>query len=262
MPELTFVHLTDLHILSSEEEHLKGQQTAYKLRQIIAHIHNMEVRPDFFVLTGDLANNGDEAEYTTLNSLLDELRSFGAPLLLGLGNHDRRVPFRQIVLGEDATDETKRYYYSTLINGLRVIMLDSKVPDQVHGRLDAPQLAWLEEELNRSAPLGTLIAIHHPPVFSTVEPLNEHGLSNPDELAKTIVGHNIHAVLSGHIHYAHITSFHGILSVTASATAYTLDPGFQHQFRAIDGSGFTLGSLRGGQLYTNPIAIRKQSELF
>ena len=261
MSELTFVHLTDLHILSSESGLLKGERTAHKLRQIMARIHEMEVRPDFFILTGDLANDGKEAEYRTLNGLLGELRSFDAPLILGLGNHDQRVPFRQIVLGEESADESRPYYHSAMFDGLRVIMLDSKVPDAVHGELDAPQLAWLEAELQRPAPLGNLIAIHHPPVFSTVEPLNEHGLRNSLELAQTIKGHHVHAILSGHIHYAHIASFHGTLSVTTPATAYTFDPGFQNDFRAINGSGFTLGSLRGGQFYADPIAMREQSEL-
>ena len=260
MTDLTFVHLTDLHIMSSEEEHLKGQRTSDKLRRVIALIGNMEVRPDFFILSGDLANSGEEAEYRTLNRLLDELREFGVPLILGLGNHDRRVPFRQVVLGEKGADETQPYYHGAMFAGLRVIMLDSTVPGAVHGELDAPQLCWLEAELHKPAPLGNLIAIHHPPVLSTVEALNEHRMRNPDALAQTIAGHNVHAVLSGHIHHAHVASFGGTMSISAPATAYLLDPGFQKEHQATDGWGFTLGSLRGGQFYANPISMHGQSE--
>ena len=261
MSDLTFVHLTDLHIMSSTEEQLKEQRPADNLRRVIARIRNMKVRPDFFILSGDLANNGEEAEYRTLNRLLDELRGFDAPLILGLGNHDRRVPFRQVVLGEEAADETQRFYHSAMFDGLRVIMLDSKVPDAVHGELDARQLSWLEAELRRPAPLGNLIAVHHPPVFSIVEPLNEHCLRNPDALAQAIKGHNVHAILSGHIHYAHITLFHGTLSVTTPAIAFLLDPCFQQEHRTTDRWGFTLGSLRGGQFYANPLSMNGQSQL-
>ena len=261
MSDLTFIHLTDLHILSSMEEQLKEMRPAYNLRRVIARIRNMKIRPDFFILSGDLANDGGEAEYRTLNRLLDELRGFDAPLILGLGNHDRRVPFRQVVLGEEAADETQRFYHSAVFNGMRVIMLDSKVPNAVHGELDAQQLSWLEEELRKPAPLGNLIAVHHPPVFSIVEPLNEHCLRNPDALAQVIKDHNVHAILSGHIHYPHITSFHGTLSVTTTAIAYLLDPGFQQEHRTTDQWGFTLGSLRGGQLYANPLFMNGQSQL-
>ena len=261
MSDLTFVHLTDLHILSSTEGQLRGERPVNNLRRIIARIRNMDVRPDFFILSGDLANDGEEAEYRMLSLMLEELREFGVPLILGLGNHDRRVPFRQIVLGEEAADETQRFYHSAMFDGLRVIMLDSKVPDAVHGELDDQQLSWLEEELQKPAPSGNLIAVHHPPVFSTVEPLNEHCLRNPDALAQAIKGHNVHAILSGHIHYAHVTPFYGTLSVTTPATVYMVDPGSQQEHRTTDGWGFTLCSLRGGQVYANPIIMHSPSKL-
>jgi len=258
MTDMTFVHLTDLHILPDEEELLYGRRTTDKLRDVIGLIQDMDVSPDFFILSGDLVNDGKEAEYRRLNSVLDELREFGAPLILGLGNHDCRIHFRRIVLGEESEDESRRYYHSRMFGGLRVVMLDSKLPGAVYGDLDEPQLAWLAEELRKPAPLGNLIAIHHPPVFSTVEPLSEHCLKNSDDLAEAVSGHRVHAVLSGHIHYAHVTSFEDTVSITTPATAYILDPGSQRATRQRDGWGFTLGSLRGGQLYTNPISMHGQ----
>ncbi len=258
MTDMTFVHLTDLHVLPNDEDELYGRRTTDKLRDIMKLIRNMDVSPDFFILSGDLVNDGQKAEYSRLNTVLDELRESGAPLILGLGNHDGRVNFRQIVLGEENSDEVERYYHSTMFGGLRVIMLDSKLPDAVYGDLDEPQLAWLAEELRKPAPLGNLIAVHHPPVFSTVEPLSSHCLNSPEGLARTIAGHHVHAVLSGHVHYSHVTTFGGTLSITTPATAYILDPGSQKKTRQTDGWGFTLGSLRGGQLYANPICMHGQ----
>lgn len=253
MSDLTFVHLTDLHILSKQDEAFRSVRTGEQLRRICALIRSMEISPDFFVLSGDLVNEGQRAEYETLNGLLDELRGFGVPLILGLGNHDCRVHFRQIVLGEQSDDESRRYFHSTVIDGLRVIMLDSKEPGAVQGELDAPQLAWLEAELRKPAPQGALIAVHHPPVYSTIEPLNEHRLLNPQDLADVIAGRNVHAILSGHIHYAHVTSFAGTLSISTPATAFSLDPGIPGEVCPTDGWGFTIGSLRNGHLYFNPI---------
>ena len=255
MTDMTFVHLTDLHVLPNEDDLLYGRRTTDKLREVLEVVRNMDVRPDFFILSGDLVNDGREAEYRRLNAVLDELREFDVPLILGLGNHDSRIPFRKIVLGEETADESKRYYHSTMFGGLRVIMLDSKLPDAVYGDLDEPQLVWLAEELRKPAPLGNLIAVHHPPVFSTVEPLSSHCLNSPEGLERAIAGHHVHAVLSGHIHYSHVTSFGGTLSITTPATAYILDPGSQQETRQTDGWGFTLGSLRGGQLYANPISM-------
>ncbi len=258
MTDLTFVHLTDLHILAGDEELLYGRRPADKVRGVMAHIQDMDVSPDFFILSGDLVNDGTEAEYRMLDQVLDELREFGVPLILGLGNHDCRIHFRRIVLGEASEDESRRYYYSRMVGGLRVIMLDSRLPDAVYGELDEPQLVWLAEELRKPAPLGNLIAVHHPPVFSTVEPLSEHCLNNPEDLAKVVYGQHVHAIMSGHIHYSHFASFGDTLSITTPATAYLLDPGSQRETRQRDGWGFTLCSLRGGQLYAAPISVYGQ----
>lgn len=256
MADLTFLHLTDLHILADEAEELKGQRTAQKLRRAIREVAAMAVRPDFFVLSGDLVNSGEEAEYAALAPILEEMSDFGVPVLLGLGNHDRRVPFRKVLQDGKGGDEAQRHYYSVDVAGLRVIMLDSKVENEVYGELDRPQLDWLAQELRRPAPAGNLIVVHHPPVFSAVEPLNAHCLRNPAALARTIEGRSVHAVLSGHIHYAHVTRFGGTLSVSTAATAYLLDPGFQQEHRATGGWGYTIGSLRGGQFYANPLMMQ------
>ncbi len=258
MTDITFVHLTDLHILAGDEDLLYGRRPADKVRGVMEHIRNMDVSPDFFILSGDLVNDGTVAEYRMLNQVLDDLREFGVPLILGLGNHDCRIHFRRVVLGEASEDESRRYYYSRMIGGLRVIMLDSRLPDAVYGELDEPQLVWLAEELRKPAPLGNLIAVHHPPVFSTVEPLSDHCLNNPEDLAKAVSGQHVHAIMSGHIHYTHFASFQDTLSITTPATAYILDPGSQRETRQRDGWGFTLGSLRGGQLYADPISVHGQ----
>ena len=100
MTDMTFVHLTDLHILPNEDDLLYGWRTTDKVRAIMELIKNMDVSPDFFILSGDLVNDGMEAEYRRLNTVLDELRGFGVPLIIGLGNHDGRVNFRRTVLGE------------------------------------------------------------------------------------------------------------------------------------------------------------------
>src|SRR3546814_17269213 len=50
------------------------------------------------------------------------------------------------------------------LGGLRLVALDSTVPGWHHGDVDAAQLAWLRGVLAEPAPLGTLLALHHPPL--------------------------------------------------------------------------------------------------
>lgn len=253
---LTFIHLTDLHLMATDTDHLHGQVPTDKLRRVLERVRALEITPAFWLITGDLVNNGQPAEYQMLKRILPDLQSTGVPLVLGLGNHDARAPFRQVVLGETIGDEPQPYYHSTLINGVNVIMLDSHVPNEVHGYLDAAQLAWLATELAKPVSVGHLIALHHPPVHSTVALLDSMVLTNPADLAAVVAGHNnVLGILSGHIHYNHVARFQNTFSFTTPAVLYTIDPGVQENFRTLSSSGFAIGTVRQGQLFMNTIMV-------
>lgn len=254
--DFTFIHLTDLHLIEHDAGQVNGQSPTQRLQRVLERVRATEVTPAFILVTGDLVNNGQAAEYHTLNRHLPALQNFGVPVLLGMGNHDDRGFFRQWVLGEATTAEPQPYYHSTLINGVNVIMLDSQVPGQVHGYVDEAQLAWLAEELAKPVAVGHLLALHHPPVSSTVALLEPLGLHNAATLAAIVAKHtNVLGILSGHIHYNHVARFAGTVSFTTPAVLYTIDPGVQKNFRMVDGSGFAIGTVRQGQLFMNTIMV-------
>ncbi len=252
--DLTFLHLTDLHLSNHEGALVNGLSPATKLRRLLDRIHTLEITPAFLLVTGDLVNDGQPAEYQYLQEWLPALEAFGVPVFLGLGNHDARGPFRQSVLGE--TDSNQPYYHSQTIDGLNVIMLDSHLPGQVHGYLDTEQLAWLDAELAKPMARGHLIALHHPPVPTTVRLLDTIGLNNPAALAAVVSRHQqVLGILSGHIHYSHVAQFANTISVTTPAVLYTIDPGVQQNLRLLDGSGFGIGTVRNGQLFMDTIML-------
>jgi 3',5'-cyclic AMP phosphodiesterase CpdA len=49
---------------------------------------------------------------------------------------------------------------------LRLVVLDSTIPDEDPGALDGERLAWLEAELAAAPEQLTLIAMHHPPLIT------------------------------------------------------------------------------------------------
>ncbi len=254
--DVTFIHLTDLHLTESADHLVKGYSPTRKLEQVLARICSMEINPAFIVVTGDLVNNGTAAEYRYFQQvILRKFRTFGVPVLTGLGNHDDRLKFRKIVLDEQPAADSP-YYYSVEVAGINVIMLDSHIPGQTEGLLDDAQLSWLDNELTKPMHHGHLIGLHHPPVPCTVDLLNALGLRNPDALATIVHCHrNILGVLSGHIHYSHIASFAKTISVTAPAVLYGIDPGVQRNLRTLNNSGFAIGTIRAGQLMMNPVMV-------
>jgi 3',5'-cyclic AMP phosphodiesterase CpdA len=214
--------------------------------------------PAFIVVSGDLTEDGSAASYDVVHEVLTELGSGGTPVLLALGNHDDRSSFRRVVLGEEDTDDAGPYCYSRLLDGLRVIVLDSTIPGEAGGALGAGQLAWLEGEVQRPAPRGTLIVLHHParlagpvhhyPAFLLREAAALEALVA--RYQERVVG-----VLAGHTHQANSAPFGGTLHATAPAVLCQLDFFAGAAYRPVPGAGFNLCQLDDSGLIVSPVLL-------
>lgn len=258
MNETTFVHLSDTHV-APRGVAAYDTDTAANLRAVAARVQEMDLQPAAFIFSGDLSNRGEQESYAHLSEILDEaFAPLGVPVLLGLGNHDARVPFRQVILGEqDAADESAPYFYSQQVGDLRVLMLDSKIPDRVHGLLGEQQLAWLEAQLQHPVPGGDVVVLHHPCVPRGVPRPDDYLLLDRDELASVLqrTPHNVLAILCGHSHVSTVSQFAGVLHVAAPATAYLLDPSIRDGGRGVEGAGFNLCTIRDSRLVVNPVIL-------
>ena len=216
---MTFLQLSDLHLVPPGRL-LGGVDPMRQLRSVLARIERLEVAPAFIVVSGDLTDDGSAESYEVVNEVLSELGDGGTPVLLALGNHDDRATFRRVVLGEERADDQDPYYHSRLIDGLRVIVLDSTIPGEAGGALGAAQLAWLEGELEMPAPRGNLIVLHHP--CRLAGPAHHYPAFIVREAAalEAIVARHrdrVVGVLAGHSHQANSAPFGGTLHATAPA---------------------------------------------
>lgn len=138
-----------------------------------------------------------------------------------MGNHDNRVALRTLLLDEAPSmaplDGVRR------VDGLRVITLDTSVPGRHYGEISASQLDWLADELTTSAPDGTILALHHPPIPSVLDMAVTVELRDQASLGRVLKGSDIRAILAGHLHYSTNATFVGIPVSVASATCYTQD---------------------------------------
>jgi 3',5'-cyclic AMP phosphodiesterase CpdA len=262
--EPTFVHLTDTHI-GPPDARPYGTDTAGNLRAVAERAAQMDLSPAAFVVSGDLADGDDPAAYRHLRAVLDEaFAPFDAPVLLAMGNHDRRSAFRPVFLDPHAgDDEAAPWYHSREVAGVRFVVLDSYLPGRVHGWLGDDQLAWLADELSRPAPLGHVVVIHHPSVPRGVPRLDDYLLLDREAFGAVLTRHRPLAVLCGHSHVATAALFGGTLHVAAPATAYLLDPSIRAGGRAVEGAGFNLCTVREGRLVVNTVILPgAQRELY
>jgi len=221
-PDHFLIHLSDTHLVAGSDPLYGAVDSEAHLRRLFAEIELGGARPEAIVITGDLADKGEQAAYAKLKSIVEPAAArLGTQVIWVMGNHDDRANFRSELLGQVPSMAPVDRVYD--LNGLRLIVLDSTVPGEHHGLVTDAQLDWLAEELASSAPHGTIIAMHHPPVPTVQDLAIMVELREQDSLAEVIRGSDVRSIIAGHLHYSTTAMFAGVPVSVASATCYTQD---------------------------------------
>ena len=223
-PRHVVAHVSDPHLLA--ERPLYGAvDTHENLRTALGRLSRIEVPPQVIVFTGDLADRAEPKAYAQLREIVEPAAAaMGATVVWVMGNHDEREPYARELFDEEVLDQRTQDRVH-VVDGLRIVSLDSTVPGYHHGELGADQLAWLREQLAEPAPHGTLLALHHPPIpvpMTRAAALIE--LKDQHLLADVVEGSDVRAVIGGHFHLTSYSTFAGVPVSVASATCCTLDP--------------------------------------
>ena len=126
--------------------------TDASLRLMVAHLNSLNPRPDLVLLTGDLTDNGDPAEYRRLHEILEPL---DLRYLLLAGNHDS-VPELLAEFDSAVPPGVAEGHFSYVVDDfpVRLVALDTTVPGEEHGDFDEPRALWLEgRQPNCSCPV-------------------------------------------------------------------------------------------------------------
>ncbi|MBT9607786.1 phosphodiesterase [Microbacterium sp.] len=216
------LHLSDTHLLAGDRLLGGRYDAAAHLRRTLEAAEATGVRPDAVVFTGDLTDLGEPEAYRALRAAVEPwAERLGAPVVWVAGNHDERPALRAELLDGEPTEEPVTGVWD--LGGLRLIALDSTVPGWHHGDLDARQLEWLRAELAEPAPLGTILALHHPPLPTHIPFFDILELRDQPGLATAIAGSDVRAILAGHLHYSTAGTFAGVPVSVAAASCYTMD---------------------------------------
>ncbi|WP_214465946.1 phosphodiesterase [Microbacterium flavescens] len=218
----TLLHISDTHLLAGGRPLSDQFDTGLNLARTLEAAEATGIRPDAIVFTGDLTDLGESEAYAALRAAVEPwAERLGAPVVWVAGNHDERPALRRTLLDLEPTEEPVTGVWD--LDGLRLIALDSTVPGWHHGDLDDAQLTWLREMLATPAPLGTILALHHPPLPSHVPLFDILELRDQGRLAEVIAGTDVRAILAGHLHYSTSGTFAGVPVSVAAATCYTMN---------------------------------------
>lgn len=257
--EMRILHLSDTHIGRVDGPDGRRVDAADSLRLLLGELRHLR-DVDAVVVTGDLADDGSVAAYTTVRELIGGFaRSLGTPVFYTTGNHDERSAFTK-VLGSGHPDAVRdfpgaeRAAVST-VGGWRLVTLDSLVPGEVYGRLDAAQLDWLRDVLSTPAGQGTVVALHHPPISLGISATQQvFGLRDPEALAEVIRGSDVRVLLTGHFHLQLFGLLAGVPVWVTPGVVNRIDlttaPGTERAVRGASASLVELGGATGPMFHT------------
>jgi 3',5'-cyclic AMP phosphodiesterase CpdA len=254
------VHFTDTHVVGPGVR-LREVDTCQSLERVVNAVNGLSPRPAFVIVGGDLVSpdiSSDsieghrdatdaeyEASYAVLRSILERLT---VPFHMLMGNHDRRGPFRRVMLSQQAPDD-ERHCFVVDVDGYRVCALDSLDPGKKPGVLGASQLDWLRDRLLEAADREVVIAVHHHAVPIGLERLDVQMLMDAEALWKVIVeAGNVRGVLCGHVHLQHEEVRHGIPVVTTPSTCFQSSKLFKEKQYLTGPPTFRLVTCGGGAM--------------
>jgi Icc protein len=209
------------------------------------------VGPDVVILSGDLVENAEDAEYEQMRELLEPL---DVPLYVLPGNHDDRDALHRHfgVPGQGG----EPVQYGVELGPLRLVVLDSTAPGHEHGELDAERLAWLDRELAGAPERPTLIAMHHPPLHTGAPAIDAIALRDDGQraLGEVIARHpQVLKVIAGHVHRTVGSQIGGrsVLAVPSTYAELRLDFEGSDLSTVDEGRGYALHALVDGTLVSH-----------
>lgn len=219
-------------IAQLSDPHVRAPGLLYKdlvpsnamLEDALAHVADLDVRPDLLVLTGDVTEDGTPEAYAEVRRILG---TCPIPLLAIPGNHDDREAFR-IAFGDLAwMPRDGPLHWCEDRGPLRFVGLDCAVPGRHHGALDAASLDWLDRSLADAPDRPTMLVLHHPPFTSGIGYMDVYRYRDDAPLAGIVRRHpQVEAVLCGHMHRVMFRRWAGTVVASAPSTCTEIDARF------------------------------------
>jgi 3',5'-cyclic AMP phosphodiesterase CpdA len=213
--------LSDLHVRPRGALYQGVVDSNQMLGEAIDHLLKIDRRPDLVLVTGDLVDEGQPAEYAVARELL---ATMGIPYLAIPGNHDHRENFRAAFADQGYLPGTGPLHYCVDDYPVRIVGLDSCVPGGHHGHIDAAGLQWLSTVLQGDTRKPTLVMLHHPPFHCGIPYMDKYRYLDPRPLESVLEqSRNIEIVLCGHVHRSMLRRWANTIVCACPSTVTEID---------------------------------------
>jgi len=237
-----FAFLTDLHLLQGG-----ALRSIEGIVACLAAVEKLDPRPDFILCGGDLVHNTPDFTIPGAETALDFFLQIwkdhtDLPTHWTFGNHDLAGTSNPYALASDPDYgkglfqnrlQLPRLFYSFDCKGWHFVVLDdiAPLPHSYFGELFEDELAFLKADLDAHRSTPTIVCTHIPIASNLpLELLLAHRTAgqhqpgpknlvctNGDALLEDIPGHNIRAILAGHLHFHEQIDRHGVRLINSGA---------------------------------------------
>ncbi len=215
---MLLAQITDCHIRLPGKLLYGVLDTTPYLERAVAALNALDPRPDLVVLTGDLVDHGDAAEYARLRDILSGLR---VPFRLIAGNHDSRATLAAAFPEHGYLRGEGGFAHWVLDGALRLVALDSSEPGEIGGVLCEARLGWLARRLAEAPEQATLVLVHHPPISTGISHMDNYPFRGAERLAAIVAANpQIERIIAGHVHRAMTIRWAGTVVSTCPSTAH------------------------------------------
>lgn len=262
---MRILQISDFHLRGDGKLSFQVVDTASFLKSTKAHLEHVFAldgqKPDMIVVTGDIADSGDEKAYLMV---YEALSSFNVPVYAVPGNHDRRDRMVRILKGWTIPNPQTAPFlcYAVQTEEARLLFLDTLNPGSHAGHMREAELAWLDNELQSNKNVPTLIFMHHPP-FITGLPAMDEPFENREEMRTVLMKAPWARLCCGHMHRPIFTVWAGVPCVAAPAASMQIELDFTPEggdtFR-METPGYLLHDFEDGVFNTHVCQIYKKTE--
>jgi Icc protein len=190
---------------------MRGVNTFDTFKAIVERVANGARKPDAVLATGDLVQDETRQGYERFRDAMVELN---APVHCVPGNHDSPR-----IMAEILDTPPFQFCGSAVYENWCIIMLNTAVRWDDGGRLEANELARLEQTLTTHPEHHALIGMHHHPMPMGSQWLDGLNLRNSDEFLDIIDRHSqVRGVVWGHVHQSSDRERNGVRMISTPST--------------------------------------------
>lgn len=193
---IKLVQITDTHLYGTAAGTLLRMNTLDSLNHVVKMVEQHEDSIDLILATGDIAQDASIAAY---EKFLDAIKPLNTPCRWIPGNHDVATVMEYVAKDSDLCAKAVK------LQNWYIILLDTSIVGQVHGRLAENELEFLQDKLEyvnaNDAIDHCMICLHHNPVSGSAQWMKDIGLQNDERFFKMATScSKVNSIVYGHIH--------------------------------------------------------------